>query len=67
MKRRRRNVLLLLGELALCLVLGIGAVICQRTINQMYSEELDDNVFGRATTYTWYESERGGYEPEKLR
>ena len=45
MKRRRRNVLLLLGELALCLVLGIGAVICQRTINQMYSEELDDNVY----------------------
>ena len=45
MKRRRRNVLLILGELALCLVLGIGAVVCQRTINQMYSAELDDNVY----------------------
>ncbi len=45
MKRRRRNVLLLMGELALCLVLGIGAVVCQRTVNQIHTYELDDNVY----------------------
>ena len=45
LKRRRRNVLLIMGELALCLVLGIGAVICQRTINKIHSVDLDDDVY----------------------
>ena len=45
MKRRRRNVLLIMGELALCLVLGIGAVVCQRMVNQIHTYELDDNVY----------------------
>ena len=50
MKRRRRNVLLILGELALCLLLGIGAVFCQRTINQIHTAELDDDVYIESLT-----------------
>lgn len=45
LKRRRRNVLLIMGELALVLVLGIGAVVCQRTVNQIHTYELDDGVY----------------------
>lgn len=44
--RRRRNVLLVMSEIALCLVLGIGAVLCQRTLGQLdNSGELDDDVY----------------------
>ena len=45
LKRRRRNILLVMGELALVLVLGIGAVLCQRTVNQIQSEELGPSVY----------------------
>ncbi|MBQ6542630.1 MAG: LCP family protein [Lachnospiraceae bacterium] len=48
LKRRRRNVLLIMGELALCLVLGIGAVVCQRTVNRMQAEELGPDFYTEA-------------------
>ena len=34
-----------MGELALVLILGIGAIICQRTINRIQSEELESDVY----------------------
>ena len=37
--------LLIMGELALVLVLGIGAVLCQRTVNRIHSEELGSDVY----------------------
>ena len=48
LKRRRRNVLLIMGELARCLVLGIGAVVCQRTVNRMQAEELGPDFYTEA-------------------